>query len=139
VFKPSQVGAALTIGISGDQEIVQPLSSTSLVETQRIIRYVSSETEVILDQALTEDVSGRAFYISDIVDVQPGIMSEAYLRLAEYELRRRSKGAKADQKWQEAIAAMHMAMADDHKAKAVTDQHRAGGTYQWGSVDVEPG
>jgi hypothetical protein len=139
IFNSSHVGAAITIGTTNDQELLKSLASESLVETQRIIRYVTSATQVILDTPLDASVSNRAFYISDIVDVQPGVMTEAFKRLAEHELLRQTKGSKADQKLQEFIRNLQMTQADDARYKPSVDPYSTPvGGVQWGSVNGRP-
>jgi hypothetical protein len=139
IFDSSHVGAALVIGINNDQELIKSLSSDSLVQTQRIIRYVSSSTQVILDSPVDASLSNRAFYISDIVDVQPGVMTEAYKRLAEYELLRQTKGSKADKKLEEFIRQLQMTQSDDARYKASVDPYNTPHMgYQWGTVTGRP-
>lgn len=139
IFDSSHVGAALVIGINNDQELLKSLSSDSLVQTQRIIRYVSSSTQVILDSPVDASLSNRAFYISDIVDVQPGVMTEAYKRLAEYELLRQTKGSKADKKLEEFIRQLQMTQSDDARYKASIDPYNTPHMgYQWGTVTGRP-
>jgi hypothetical protein len=139
IFDSSHVGAALVVGINNDQELLKSLSSDSLVQTQRIIRYVSSSTQVILDSPVDSSLSNRAFYISDIVDVQPGVMTEAYKRLAEYELLRQTKGSKADKKLEEFIRQLQMTQSDDARYKASVDPYNTPHMgYQWGTVTGRP-
>lgn len=139
IFTDSHVGAAITIGLTNDQELLKSLASDALVDTQRIIRYVTSSTQVILDTPLASPISNRAFYISDIVDVQPGIMTEAYKRLAEYELLRQTKGSKVDKKLQEFMTALQMTQADDSRYKQSVDPFASPvGGVQWGEVRGRP-
>jgi hypothetical protein len=139
IFNDSHIGAAITIGLTSDQELLKSMASESLIDTQRIIRYVSSSTQVILDTPVATPVSSRAFYISDVVDVQSGIMSESYKRLAEYEMLRQTKGSKADKKLQEFVQAFQMTQSDDSRHKPSVDPFSSPvGGNMWGEVKGRP-
>jgi hypothetical protein len=106
-----------------------------------VITSVVSPTEITIDQPIASaPVEDRRFYVSDIVDVKPGPMSEAFLRLAEYELLRQSKREAAPKKYQEFIAQLNIAMADDIRYDSSVDgQWPSSGGLQWGEVNGRPG
>jgi len=140
-FKADHLGATISIGVDDDIEMTKPLSDPSLVEAQRVITEVVSGVEVKIDQPVSSTaITDRRFYVSDVVDVKPGPMSEAFLRLAEYELLRQSKREAAPKKYQEFLVQMNLCMADDIRYDSAVDgQWPASGGVQWGEVNGRPG
>jgi hypothetical protein len=136
VFTDNHVGCAITIGTTNDMEITKPLSDQSLVEAQRVILLVNSPTEVVLDANVSDSaISNRASYISDIVDVLKGPMSEAYLRLAEYELLRQARHKSAQLRQKEFVEQMAIAMADDSRNReSPGDLSSSDGHANWGDT-----
>jgi hypothetical protein len=66
-------------------------------------------------------------------------MTEAYKRLAEYELLRQTKGSKADKKLEEFIRQLQMTQSDDARYKASVDPYNTPHMgYQWGTVTGRP-
>jgi hypothetical protein len=139
VFKSEHVGCAIVISTDATSEIQNPLSSRSLVDHQRIITSVSSGTAATIDKGITGDVDTRAYYITDVVDVQPGAQEEAFLRLCEYEFARASKSKYSDKKFVEFRQQMEIAMADDARYKdSVDGVSYLGDGYIVGDVSGRP-
>lgn len=138
-FTERHLGAVLAVGVNNEIEFCRPLSSPSLLDTQRVITEVVSATEVTLDATIEGGVTDRAFYVSDVVDVMQGPMRDAYMRLCEYELLRQSNGKLADRKYREFMSQMRVAMADDMRYRESIDDAGVnwGGVYL-GSVEVRP-
>jgi hypothetical protein len=139
IFKSEHIGCAIVVSTGSDSEIQSSLASRSLIDHQRIITAYTSATAVTLDKAITGDVSTKSFYVSDIVDVQPGAQEEAFLRLCEYEFARASKSKFSDKKFIEFRQQMDIAMADDARYKSSVDgvaYHESG--YLVGDVTGRP-
>lgn len=137
VFTDRHVNTALTIGTTNDIEVTKPLSSLSLVDSQRVILKVNSATEVLLDAAVSDaGVTNRAAYISDIVDVLRGPMAECYLRLAEYELLRQARHKSAQLRQREFMEQLAIAMTDDARHReSPGDMNRNEGGHMMGAVN----
>lgn len=144
VFTEDHVGSALVISTSSNAEIRSSLSSLDIVVGQRVITDYTSGTVVTLDAGFSSDVlesfTTRAFYISDIVDVMPGPMMEAFLRLCEHELARQSKSKSTSRRFAEFRAQLELSMADDVRYKdSADDGYRGYGLgYGVGEVDGTP-
>jgi hypothetical protein len=144
-FVDDHVGSTITIATGNEADIRKSLSSTSLVQAQRVIVQRNSATEVVIDAPLSSNLSEtfatRTFYISDVVDVMPGSMAEAFIRLAEYEVARQSTSKSADRRMKEFMEANMLAMADDCRYKASSDDdpfRYAFSGYGLGDVDTRP-
>lgn len=139
IFTDEHVGSALVICTGNDAEIRSSLASRDLVDTQRIITAVSSTTGCTIDASIGTAVTNRTFYISDVIDVQPGPQQEAFLRLSEYEFARQSKSKTSDQVLNEFKEQLLVAMADDARYKSSQDDspYMSYG-YGLGDVSVRP-
>lgn len=140
IFTEDHVGSMLVVGTDGEAEIRSSLSSQDLAQYKRIITGFTSSTVVTIDSVLSSsDVTARAFYISDVIDVQPGPQVDAVLRLAEYEFSRQSKSKSASQRFAEFRLQMDIAMADDSRYRDIIDQQSSfDGAYGIGSVESRP-
>jgi hypothetical protein len=136
VFTDKHVGCAITIGLNNDIELTKPLSNPALAEAQRIILRVNSSTEAVLDANVSDSaISNRAAYVSDVVDVLKGPMSEAYLRLAEYELLRQARHKSAQLRQVEFMQQLAIAMQDDNRSReSPGDLTRSDGHFMWGDT-----
>lgn len=87
-------GTAFTAAMVGS--VIRFSSSTSVAPTglaganpfteQRIITAVGSGTGLTIDSALTSELTGVKYEISDPIDVEQGAMFSLFLRCCEYEL-----------------------------------------------------
>jgi hypothetical protein len=144
-FVEDHVGSALVIATGNEADIRKSLSAASLVQAQRVIVQRNSATEVVIDAPLSNNLSEtfgtRTFYISDIVDVMPGSMTESFVRLAEYEVARQSTNKSASSRMKEFMEANLLAMADDSRYKSSADddpfRYPFSG-YGLGDVDTRP-
>jgi hypothetical protein len=140
VFTSDHVGSMLVICVDDSTEIQKPLASQSLVQHKRVIVGVTNGTTATLDADLGSDnVTARTFYISDIIDVQPGPQVDAMLRLCEYEICRQSKSKDANNRYMEFRYQMEIAMADDSRYKDIYDSSpMVSADYDIGNVDGRP-
>jgi hypothetical protein len=139
VFTDDHVGCAIVICTGNDTDIQNPLSSRDLVYTQRIITAVASGTSATIDESIGDPITTRTFFLSDVVDVQPGSQQEAFLRLCEYEFSRQSKSETATRKYAEFKEQIEIAMAEDARYKANADfGPHAEEWYGWGDVSAKP-
>jgi hypothetical protein len=144
-FTEDHVGSAIVIATGNEADIRKSLSSTSLVQAQRVIVARESATVATIDaplsSSLSETFASRTFYISDILDVMPGSMAEAFLRMAEYELARQSTNKTAPRRMEEFMDSIRLAMADDCRYKSSSDDNpyrSAFSGYGLGDVDTRP-
>lgn len=80
---------------------------------QRIIQSVSTTESLTIDAAIGTLLSGVKYTISDPIDVRPGSMLSAFLKLAEYEYSRLVLRKDADEKHRQYLEAEMRARADD--------------------------
>jgi len=141
-FVDEHVGATINFSNGTSADWTSPLADPTTFLAQRVITAVASGTTATIDAALTDDIggAGNTFYISDILDVMPGPMTDAFLRLAEYELTRASKSDKAPVKFMEFRQQLEIAMTDDSRYRDSVDD----GPFAWstsfgiGSVTGRP-
>jgi hypothetical protein len=136
VFKEDHVGSVLAICETNDTDIVSPLSDVSLVSAKRIITDYTSSTIVTIDQALIADLTDVSYYVSDPVDVQPGALTEALLRLCEYEMCRQGRSKHAKERFADFISQLQIAMADDSRYLDSLDDVDSLGGYGYVMGDV---
>jgi hypothetical protein len=82
---------------------------------QRIITSVTSGTAAVIDSALTTEVSGVRYTISDPIDVEAGAMFSCFLRMCEAEFARAINSKDATQKEAEIQYHLRLAIAADHR------------------------
>ena len=126
ILTSDHVGSALVMSTDGAEEIRSSLSSRTLIGAQRIITAVASATSCTIDNTISASpITGRTFYISDVVDVMPGPSTDALLRLAEYEVARGSKLTKYSKslpaRWKEFRNQMDIAQVDDSRYRDSVD------------------
>ena len=137
IFTSDHVGSSITFCTSNDTEIRNSLSSRDLVYAQRIITGFTDANTVTIDESIGTAITDRTFYISDVADVMPGPMEEAFLRLCEYELLRQINSKLADKKNREFMEQLQLSMADDIRYRSSMDEmSTAGYAYGWGIGDV---
>lgn len=89
---------------------------------QRFVTGVSSTTSLTIDSALTSNLTGVKYEISDPLDVEPGAMYRAFLRRIEYEMaltRHRDDPRGVDAAERRWIGACREAMAADSRGAPV--------------------
>lgn len=139
IFTTDHVGSAIVIGTSNDTEIRSSLSSRDLVYAQRVITGFIDANTVTIDESVGAAITDRTFYISDLADMMPGPMEEAFLRLCEYELLRQINSKMVDKKNREFMDQLQLAMADDVRYRGSMDEQGSWGDgYGIGYVTGRP-
>ena len=139
VFTEDHVGSTIAFCSSNDTDFVNSLSNPDLLAGQRTITGYSNGTTVTIDSSITS--TAVSYYISDPLDVQPGTMTEAFLRLCEYEMIRQSRGesGKVATRFNEFMTQMNLAMADDSRyLMSRDDGEYPGYGYAEGDVNTIP-
>ena len=85
VFASSMLGCVIRFSPVSTAAVTGTEGANPFLE-QRIITAYTSATSITIDQALTNEVSGVTYEISDPIDVESGAMYTAFLRRAEYEM-----------------------------------------------------
>ena len=136
-FKADHVGSAIMFSTGATNEITKSLSSADLELGQRVITAYTNTTTVEIDETIS--ATGRAYYISDFVDAMPGPMTDALLRLCEYEMIRQSRGdsGRVATRRKEFEEQLLLSMADDARYKDSVDDYEFEG-YGVGNVEARP-
>jgi hypothetical protein len=144
-FTRSMVGAVLRI--SGDDEPPQSkIGSLASAEDNpaahtRIVMNVTDGTTIQVDETLTESASGRAYTISDPVDLHVHSMLDAFLKCAEWEFARLLARKDASQRMADFFSQLDIARDAVRHQTAIQTVDGAGSTAGYsliGSVTARP-
>lgn len=142
-FTERMIGAILRVSPNADAPtpLVGSIASTepNPATYQRVIMGVSDGTTLLVDETLGESASGRAFTISDPVDVTD-LMIDAFLRLAELEFARLSGREDVLERNQSFIGQLEIAREGVRSTTAIQQGTVTGdeGYSLIGAVDVTP-
>jgi hypothetical protein len=85
----------------------------NLYVEQAVIKTRTSATAIVLEEAISQSLSGVGYTISDPLDIEPMSMLTAFLKMAEAEFARLSSRQDADKKYAMSRQAILEAMEAD--------------------------
>lgn len=131
VFPANCAGSVIRFSADGTNEPTSVLGNRAGVDNpyyaQRVIQTRNSDTSLTVDATVATTLSSVKYTISDPLDIEPGAMYDALLRLSEYKLAVNDQRARD---WQEKFAIAHQAIRF-----AMEKDNRTGPTRgpQWGN------
>lgn len=140
VFTSDHIGSQLVVCTGNNTDIESPLASEGLIYAKRVIVSVESGTSCTIDEDIGDAITTRTFYISDVVDVLKGPMSEALFALARFKFLERSHTKseflnKAKWSFDQAI---RLALTDDARYRDSVDDTPVSYGYSLGDVTGRP-